>query len=46
MTKKIPPKAKEIIKEYKSIGKKTDPQGSYTGNPEKFSHPVQDSDDL
>lgn len=46
MTKKIPQKAKEVIKEFKKVGKKTDPQGSYTGNPTNFSHPVQDPDDL
>lgn len=46
MNKKIPPKAKEVIKAFKSTGKKTDTQGSYTGNPDKFECPIQDQDDL
>lgn len=46
MDKKIPPKAKEVIKAFKSTGKITDKQGSYTGNPEDFEVPVQDQDDL
>jgi len=46
MEKKIPPKAKEVIKAFKSTGKKTDTQGCYTGNPDDFEVPVQDQDDL
>ena len=46
MNKKIPPKAQEVIKAFKSTGKKTDVQGCYTGNPEDFEKPVQDQDDL
>ena len=46
MEKKIPPKAKEVIKTFKETGKKTDTQGSYTGNPQNFEKPVQDQDDL
>ena len=46
MEKKIPPKAKEVIKVFKEAGKQTDTQGCYTGNPEDFEKPVQDQDDL
>ena len=46
MNKKIPPKAKEVIKAFKGTGKRTDTQGCYTGNPTAFEQPIQDQDDL
>lgn len=39
--------SKKVVLTLKSTGKKTDPQGSYTGRPlNKNEKPVQDSDDL
>ncbi len=38
---------KDVIDAYTTTGKQTDPNGSYTGNPEiKSEVPVQDADDL
>ncbi len=41
-------KSKEVVDEIKKTGKKTDPQGSYTGRNvnSKYEKPVQDQDDL
>ncbi len=40
-------KAKKVVNEYKKSGKKTDPEGWYTGNfRNKKERPVQDADDL
>ncbi len=40
-------KARKVINEYKRAGKKTDPDGWYTGNCKgKKEKPVQDADDL
>ncbi len=40
-------KAKKVVKEYNKAGKKTDPDGWYTGNcKNKKERPVQDADDL
>ncbi len=44
---KIKQEVKAVIEAYKSTGKDTDPNGSYTGDPsEDDKHPVQDADDL
>ncbi len=39
---------KKVVKAYRNTGKKTDPNGSYTGNTDskKAEVPVQDADDL
>ena len=40
-------KAKKVVNEYKKAGKRTDPDGWYTGNcRDKKEKPVQDADDL
>ena len=40
-------KAKKVVNEYKKAGKRTDPDGWYTGNCiDKKEKPVQDADDL
>lgn len=40
-------KAKKVVNEYKKSGKRTDPDGWYTGNcRDKNEKPVQDADDL
>lgn len=41
-------KAKKAVDAYKNSGKRTDPNGSYTGNCRgcKKEKPVQDADDL
>jgi hypothetical protein len=45
--KKTNSKAKKVVEALKNTGKKTDPQGSYTGRPlNKNEKPVQDSDDI
>jgi len=46
--KNIPKKAKLVIEEMRNTGKKTDPQGMYTGRSVKgkYDEPVQDQDDL
>ncbi len=46
--KGIPKKAKLVIEEMRNTGKKTDPQGMYTGRTTKgkYDGPVQDQDDL
>ena len=45
--KKKHPKTEAVIRAFGETGKKTDPQGSYTGAPtDKNVQPVQDADDL
>ncbi len=45
--KKKLPKTESVIRAFKETGRKTDPQGSYTGTPaDKNVQPVQDADDL
>ncbi len=45
--KKKLPKTEAVIRAFHEVGKKTDPQGSYTGQPlEGEVQPVQDVDDL
>ena len=40
-------KSKKVVSALKKSGKKTDPQGSYTGRPDnKNEKPIQDADDL
>lgn len=41
-------KSQEVVEEIKKTGKKTDPQGMYTGRnvSSKNEKPVQDQDDL
>lgn len=47
MKKKKLPKTQAVIRTITETGKKTDPQGSYTGRPvEKDVQPIQDADDL
>lgn len=48
MKNKKEKKSKEVVEEIKKTGKKTDPQGSYTGRNvnSKYDTPVQDQDDL
>ncbi len=43
----IKKEVKAVIDAYRSVGKHTDPNGSYTGDPrDKDKQPVQDVDDL
>ncbi len=43
----IKKEVKAVIDAYRSVGKHTDPNGSYTGDPrDKDKQPVQDADDL
>ena len=45
--KKKLPKTEAAIRAFRDGGKKTDPQGSYTGQPAEGNvQPVQDADDL
>ncbi len=45
--KKKLPKTEAVIRTFMEGGKKTDPQGSYTGQPvDGETQPVQDADDL
>ena len=45
--KKKLPKTEAVIRAFHEVGKKTDPQGSYTGQPiGNDDQPVQDADDL
>ena len=45
--KKKLPKTESVIRAFKETGKKTDPEGSYTGTPKDQNvQPVQDADDL
>ena len=45
--KKKLPKTEAVIRAFHDVGKKTDPQGSYTGQPTDGNvQPVQDADDL
>ncbi|MBP3448589.1 MAG: hypothetical protein J6K51_06195 [Clostridia bacterium] len=45
--KKKLPKTEAVIRAFHEVGQKTDPQGSYTGQPvEQNVQPVQDADDL
>lgn len=45
--KKKLPKTEAVVRAFCEVGKKTDPQGSYTGQPvDGVSQPVQDADDL
>ncbi len=46
--KSIPKKAKLVIEEMRNTGRKTDPQGMYTGKYRdgSYEQPVQDQDDL
>lgn len=45
--KKKLPKTEAVIRAFGETGKKTDPEGSYTGTPaDKNVQPVQDADDL
>ncbi len=45
--KKKLPKTEAVIRAFGETGNKTDPQGSYTGQPtEKDTPPIQDADDL
>jgi len=45
--KKKLPKTEAVVRAFNDTGKKTDPEGSYTGTPvEKNVQPVQDVDDL
>lgn len=45
--KKKLPKTESVIRTFQETGKKTDPQGSYTGTPlDKHMTPIQDADDL
>lgn len=45
--KKKLPKTEAVIRAFREVGKKTDPQGSYTGQPaEGEVQPIQDADDL
>ena len=45
--KKKFPKTESVIRAFQETGRKTDPEGSYTGTPvDKTVQPVQDADDL
>ena len=45
--KKKLPKTEAVVRAFNDTGKKTDPEGSYTGIPiEKNVQPIQDVDDL
>lgn len=45
--KKKLPKTESVVRAYNDTGRKTDPEGSYTGTPtDKNVKPVQDADDL
>ena len=45
--KKKLPKTESVIRAFQEAGRKTDPEGSYTGTPvDKNVKPVQDADDL
>ncbi|MBQ7950877.1 MAG: hypothetical protein IJ278_04070 [Clostridia bacterium] len=45
--KKKLPKTEAVIRAFHDVGTKTDPQGSYTGQPnERDVQPIQDADDL
>ena len=45
--KKKLPKTEAVVRAFNNTGKKTDPEGSYTGTPiEKNVQPIQDADDL
>lgn len=40
-------KSEAVVRTFRKAGHKTDPQGSYTGQPsEKNAQPIQDADDL
>ena len=41
-------KSQQVVEEIKKNGKKTDPQGSYTGRNQdgNYEKPIQDQDDL
>ena len=45
--KKKLPKTESVIRTFQEAGRKTDPEGSYTGTPvDKKVQPIQDADDL
>ncbi|MBR5239461.1 MAG: hypothetical protein IKW04_02655 [Clostridia bacterium] len=45
--KKKLPKTESVVRAFNDTGRKTDPNGSYTGNPaDKNVEPIQDADDL
>ena len=45
--KKKLPKTESVVRAFNDTGRKTDPEGSYTGTPaDKNAEPVQDADDL
>lgn len=48
MKKEQTKKSQEVVDEIRKVGKKTDPQGCYTGRDvnAKKEKPVQDQDDL